>query len=224
VVKLLKFLYTVLLIAGYMAMVVLASVISHYGQQELGLGIFIAATAMILLLVIVSTVVERTNKQRLRSAQEAHAAAANSPAKVYSFQASESYDHDAHSVWSLIRPAQSAVLLADAQNAFKVPGTPSGVGEQQCFIGRDGSVSIIEVIGEESPWWATTRPIAQGEMNQRSTYRLQPTPTGCTLTYGIVIEMPGNATFADDSDDWWESHSRPYLNRIREVLGDGRAG
>lgn len=105
----------------------------------------------------------------------------------------------------------------DARRAFTVPGTPGGVGEQQCFIGCDGSVSIIEVIGEESPWWSTTRPVTPDETNSRSTHTHEPTPTGCTLTMGIVIELPAGAKLADPQN-WWESHARPYLKRVKEVL------
>lgn len=173
---------------------------------------------MYVLQSVVAAAINRRNKRTVGLAKEARVAAANAPAEIHSLHASASYERDAQAVWALIRPAESAVLLADAQRAFTVPGTPSGVGEQQCFIRRDGSVSIIEVIGEESPWWATTRPIAQDEINQRFTYRLEPTPSGCTLTIGAVLELPGNATFAANPDDWWESHSRTYLNRIQEVL------
>ncbi|MGO4494042.1 hypothetical protein AB4Y86_18370, partial [Arthrobacter sp. 2YAF22_2] len=132
--------------------------------------------------------------------------------------ASETYEHDAHDVWSLIRPAESAVLLSNAQKAFTVPGTPAGVGEQQCFVSRDGSASIIEIIGEDGPWWATTRPIAQSDTNRRLTYRIQPTPSGCTLTVGTVIEVAANAEFAGAPDEWWEAQMRPYLQRVKEAL------
>jgi hypothetical protein len=218
VVTIFRVLHNILFIAGYLSIIVLAAVISHYGRQEVGLVIFAIATTMYLLLLVVSTAINRRNKRTVDFAKETKAVAANAPAKIHSLHASATYEHDAHAVWSLIRPAESAMLLSDAQRAFTVPGTPLGVGEQQCFIKRDGSVSIIEVIGEESPRWATTRPIAHNETNQRFTYRLEPTSSGCTLTLGAVLEVPWNAAFAADPSDWWESHSRTYLNRIQEVL------
>jgi hypothetical protein len=55
-------------------------------------------------------------------------------------------------------------------------------------------------------------------MNSRSTYRLEPTSTGCTLTLGTVIELPANEVLAEDPDQWWETQMRPYLTRIKEVL------
>lgn len=213
-----RVLHNVLFVAGYLSIIVLAAVISHYGRQDVGLAIFATATTMYVLQSVIAVAINRRQKRTVALAKEERVAAANAPARIHNLHASASYERDAHDVWALIRPAESAVLLSDAQRAFTVPGTPSGVGEQQCFIKRDGSVSIIEVIGEESPWWATTRPVAQNEINQRFTYRLEPTPEGCTLTLGAVLEVPGNATFVADPNDWWENHSRTYLNRIQEVL------
>lgn len=213
-----KILHKTLFAAGYLAIAVLASVVSYFGNRALGLGILVVATALFVMLLVLSAVVDRRHKRALESAQ---ASQASDRTKTYSAHASETYEHDAHTVWSLIRPAESAVLLSDAVKAFTVPGTPSGVGEQQCFISRNGSVSIIEVIGEESPWWATTRPIDQSEMNNRSTFRLEPTPQGCTLTVGTVIEIPANAEFAVNPDEWWDAQMRPYLTRIKDVLSSG---
>jgi hypothetical protein len=218
VIKFIKVLHGTLFAAGYLAIAVLASVISYYGKPELGLGIILTATAMSITLVVASAVVNRHYKRAVRSAEIAKSAAAAGQTKTYSAHASETYEHDAHTVWSLIRPAESAVFLFDAHRAFRVPGTPTGVGEQQCFISRDGSATIIEVIGEEGPWWATTRPIAAGDTNTRSTYKIEPIPTGCTLTVGTVIEVPANAKFDGNPDEWWETQMRPYLNRVKEVL------
>jgi len=217
VVTIFKILHNILFFAGYLAILVLAMVIGQFGRKDVELAIFAVAASLYLALMIVQSMVNRRNK-RIRLMQETSAAAANLPGKFHSLQASASYHYDAQTVWSLIRPAESATFLSDAQRAFTVPGTPRGVGEQQCFIGRDGSASIIEVIGEEGPWWATTRPIARNGNNRRTTYRLEPTATGCTLTVGAVIELAANSAFASDPNQWWESHIRPYLDRIGEVL------
>ncbi|CAN7249775.1 hypothetical protein [Arthrobacter sp. LjRoot14] len=221
-ITLIKVLHSIIYAGGYLAIVVLASVISRNGKPAVGLGIMLTLAAVSATLLIASAVVNRRYKRAVHSAPNAETAAAAGPTKTYSAHISESYEHDAHTVWSLIRPAESAVLLTDVQRAFTVPGTPVGVGEQQCFIRRNGSVSIIEVIGEESPWWATTRPVSPDEMNSRSTYRLEPTSAGCTLTLGTVIELPANEVLAEDPDQWWETQMRPYLTRIKEVLAAGQ--
>ena len=218
VIKFIRVLHGILFAAGYLAIAVLASVISYYGKPELGLGIILTATAMWVTLVVASAAINRRHKRAVRSAEIAKSAAAAGHTKTYSAHATEDYEHDAHTVWSLIRPAESAVLLNDAQRAFTVPGTPAGVGEQQCFIRRDGSVSIMEIVGEESPWWATARPVTPEGALKRSTYRLEPTETGCTLTVGTVMEIPVNADLAEDPNEWWEAQMRPYLNRVKDVL------
>lgn len=213
-----KVLHNTLFAAGYLALAVLASVISYYGQPALGLAIIITASVMALTLAVLSFVVNSRHKRAVTEAAETQTAGRSGPMTTYSAYATETYDFDAHTVWSLIRPAESAVLLTDVQRAFTVPGTPPGVGEQQCFIGHDGSASIVEIIGEESPWWATTRPVTPSPWNMRSTYKIEPTTTGCTLTMGVIVEMPANTTLAAGPQDWWETHSRPYLKRVKEVL------
>jgi hypothetical protein len=218
VIKFIKVLHNTLFLAGYLAIGVLASVIGYYGKPELGLGILLTSTALMVLLFILSAVVNRRHKRALRSAEIGKSAAAAGQTKTYSAHASETYEHDAHAVWSLIRPAESAVLLNGVQRAFTVPGTPTGVGEQQCFIRRDGSVSIMEIVGEESPWWATARPVTPEGVLRRSTYRLEPTTNGCTLTVGTVMELPVNAELAEDPGAWWEAQMRPYLKRVKEVF------
>ena len=220
--KFAKVLHSILFVVGYLAIAVLASVISYYGKPELGLGIMVTLSVMTLVFVAVSWVVKSRHKRAVRAVAEAQVAGVSGPTKTCSAHATEAYDYDAHTVWSLIRPAENAVLLTDAQRAFTVPGTPTGVGEQQCFIGRDGSVSIVEIIGEESPWWATTRPVTPTQVNTRSTYKIEPTPTGCTLTMGIVIEVPASARLAEHPQEWWESQARPYLKRVSEVLSARR--
>jgi hypothetical protein len=213
-----KVLTNILFVAGFLAIAVLASEISYYGKPEVGLSIIVIACALALMQVVATAIVNTRHNRAVKAAQEAQRANASTPPTTYSVQATEAFDHDAQTVWSLIRPAESAVLLTDAQRAFTVPGTPTGVGEQQCFIGRDGTASIIEVIGEESPKWATTRPLAPGKTNARTSYTLEPTPTGCTLTMGMVIELKAGAKFAQDPQTWWESHARSYLKRVNEVL------
>jgi hypothetical protein len=218
VITFIKVLHNILFAAGFLAIGVLASIVSYYGKPELGLILILTASATMGTLLVASAVLARRLKRAAHSVQDGEAAAASGLTKTYRAHASETYEHDAHAVWSLIRPAESAVLLSNAQKAFTVPGTPAGVGEQQCFVSRDGSVSIVEIIGENSPWWATTRPIAQSETNSRFTYQIQPTPSGCTLTVGTVIEVAANAELAGDPDEWWEAQMRPYLSRVKEVL------
>ncbi len=218
VIMFVKVLQNILFVGGFIAICVLAAVISAFGKPELGLSVLIVASALALMLAGATGIVNTRHKRAVKAAQKAQAARASTPATTYSAQTTETFDHDPETVWALIRPAESAVLLSDAQRAFRVPGTPTGVGEQQCIIGRDGTVSIIEVIGEETPRWAATRSVTPDKTNSRSTYTLEPTPTGCTMTMGIVMELPAGFKFAQDPVQWWEARARTYLKRVKEVL------
>ncbi|WP_442543645.1 hypothetical protein ACSBOX_17760 [Arthrobacter sp. KN11-1C] len=212
-----KVLQNILFVGRFLAICVLAAVISAVGKPELELSILAVASVVVLMLAVATGIVntrhKRPSKQRIRLRRAALPLRLRRTA-----QTTETFDHDPETVWAFIRPAESAVLLSDAELAFTVPGTPTGVGEQQCFIRRDGTVSIIEVIGEESPRWAATRPVTPDKTNSRSTYTLESTPTGCTLTMGIVMELPAGFKFAEDPGQWWEARARTYLKRAKEVL------
>ena len=216
--KFLKALHTVLFLAGYLAIAVVASIIDKGGSPGLGLGIIVTATTIAAVLVFGQIFVRTRYKRAIKRQKQTASHATTAAPVTLSAHVSESYDHQARTVWSLIRPAESAVLLSDAHRAFTVPGTPAGVGEQQCFIGRDGSVSLIEVVGEESPWWATTRTLSPTGPNTRHTYRLEPTVTGCTLTVGIVLELQASAEWSPAHKAAWQTHTRQYLGRVKEML------
>lgn len=61
--------------------------------------------------------------------------------------------HTPAQVWAFVRPAESAVLLAeDVVRAFTVPGTGPGVGEQQCFVTVDDGREVhnlVTVVAED---------------------------------------------------------------------------
>lgn len=64
-------------------------------------------------------------------------------------------------VWALIGPAEHAsVLSANIVRGFTVPGTLTGVGQQQCFIDLHGNTCIIEVVEYEEGRRAVTRAIS----------------------------------------------------------------
>lgn len=96
-------------------------------------------------------------------------------------------------VWSLIKPAESAVLLdPNTVRAFHVPGTPVGIGEMQGFISRrDGRehVSIIEVLDEVSGEYAVTRNMGGDDDAYRMSYFLASTPTGTRLEIRVTFTV-----------------------------------
>ncbi|MDQ0212643.1 hypothetical protein [Arthrobacter bambusae] len=124
-----KVLTNILFVAGFLAIAVLAAEISYYGKPEVGLSIIVIACALLLMQALATAIVNTRQKRAIKAAQEAKRANASAPPTTHNVQATEAFDYDVQTVWSLIRPAESAVLLTDAQRAFTVPGTPTGVGE-----------------------------------------------------------------------------------------------
>jgi hypothetical protein len=212
VIILLKILDGVLRFGGYIAIIGLAGVVAgaNYG---LGLAMIGSLFALILLRMFCSSFVRTIH---LRS--ELVGRPTRGPAWTFSMQESETYECDAETLFELIRPAESAVLLSDAKRAFTVPGTPDGVGEQQCFIGENGCVSIIEVMAEERPWGAHTRIVTHSQVDSRSSYEIEPLGSGCTLTIGIAFEMPAGLRLSKKQQAKWRESTRHYLTRAKQVL------
>ncbi|WP_221176560.1 hypothetical protein, partial [Arthrobacter oryzae] len=158
--------------------------------------------------------------QRRSLARHAKSAVHAAEGDLLSLEAQEShtFGHDAETVWALIRPAENAVLLGSARRAFTVPGTPSGVGEQQCFIGSDGSASISEVIGEAVPRWTATRLVTPSEAEIRQSYELEPAGEGCTLKIGIVLEARTTEESVLNYERAWRANTRQFLARAAQIL------
>lgn len=192
--------------------------IDNGGNRELGLTIEIAAAAMAGALGIGLVVVGQKHKLVLARRESVAKLSKKSPPQVFRAQESESYEHDVGTVWALIRPAESATLLGDARRAFTVPGTPTGVGEQQCFIAGDGSVSIVEVVAEESERWSTTRVVTPSEVDIRATFQLEPTATGCLLQVGVALEGRISSERLSTYEESWRGHARRYLARVTQIL------
>lgn len=70
------------------------------------------------------------------------------PARTVRQQESADLRQSCARVWALIAAAESAVTLSPTTTAraFRVPGTPAGVGEQQCLLGHGGDATLIEVV------------------------------------------------------------------------------
>jgi len=124
-------------------------------------------------------------------------------------------------VWEFIRPAETAPLLQpEVRRAFHVPGTPSGVGEQQAAVieGPDGTqLAVIHEITELRPGeYAETRSVTWPP--SRQTFRLEPAPGGTTLTY--TTEVSGAR--------WWQprtlvhkavvASAQRYVDAVKRVM------
>lgn len=211
-VRFLNALLIILFVTGYLALIVVASIISNGPNPAFGQTIAVTVLVMGAILGIGLLVVGYKQKH------DSHAVAAGARPLIFSAHESQAFEDDAETVWALIRPAESAVLLGNAQRAFTVPGTPYGVGEQQCFIGGHGAVSIIELVGEESPRWATTKTVTLAEPEVRQTYQIESSASGCSLRVGTALEAHATHEWIASYEAAWRAHIRQYLARVEQVL------
>ena len=216
--KFLSALLVILFWAGFLSIIVVAAVIDHGGNPGLGQAIAVTAFALGAVLSFGFMFIGHQQRREVKQHEMAAARAREAPPRTFGAQESETYGHDIQTVWALIRPAESAVLTGNALRAFTVPGTPSGIGEQQCFIQSDGSVSILEIVGEEAPHWATTRVVTPSESDIRQTYQLEPTSTGCFLKIGIALEARTTDEWFTEYEQLWRANIRQYLTRLAKIL------
>jgi len=124
-------------------------------------------------------------------------------------------------VWALIAPAEHAVLLAPetVARSFRVPGTPGGLGEQQCFVDLEGNTSIHEVIEYSDARRAVTRMISPpSSIPLRATNSLEPLGDGCIFTVGMEFDAPAGTNWPQAQQDEWRRGALRYLARVRQTL------
>lgn len=144
---------------------------------------------------------------------------AGKPFRAYTFHASaaKEYKHAPATVWALIRPAEAAILLEGAARAFKVPGTPDGEGELQCFISAEGQVSAIEVMSEDPGRSAVTRSVCSSEQpSVKTTYSLENITAGCRLTMKVLVESPVPISAAYQKAI--RKHNRDFVEKVEHIL------
>lgn len=95
-------------------------------------------------------------------------------------------------VWAFIRPAESAVLTdPDTVRAFTVPGTGPGVGEQQCFIRREGGrevPSLVTVTGYEEAVFAEVDH-SSPEARSGGRFEVEPVDGGTRLVMRTWVDV-----------------------------------
>ncbi|ASN19244.1 hypothetical protein CGK93_05715 [Arthrobacter sp. YN] len=120
-------------------------------------------------------------------------------------------------VWSVIRPAEAAIADgSDVAYAFTVPPIPDGPGERQCFFGRNGSVSMLEVLEEVPERLAVTQALfPPGDVSTKTVYRLEPTGMGCRLTLETIVETP-DFMIANEAE--MQRFGDSYLSSLESLL------
>jgi len=213
-IKAARIFHVALQIVGFVALCWLALVnINDRGQMA---GYVLLAAVGVMTVVSFATAIRRYGQ--MGASRRFFMGLTDGRKRTFRLEQSTSYTQDTETVWALIRPAESAALLSPVDRASSIPGTPIGVGEQQCFIRAEGKASILEVIAEQSGRSARTKTICPSGDPTQGTYDLQPEGTGCRLIYGVEVE--GAVDFPRQYKDCWIAEAGQYLTAIAEVLNE----
>jgi hypothetical protein len=113
------------------------------------------------------------------------------------------------------------LLSSTTARGFTIPGTPDGVGEQQCFIDLEGNASVIEIIHFEKGRCATTRVMSPTPpVPTRTTFEVQPIKAGCIVILTFEVDLAVGRGLRPDSETEWRHGAADYLERLRRVLDD----
>lgn len=104
----------------------------------------------------------------------------------FSVQSTVEISKPAQEVWDFVTSPHAAVLLDHKHiTSFPVPGTPDGVGQQNCSLGREENgritATVTEIIEYEPPHRYVTK-LLTGPTEAVAMMTVDPTPTGCTYT------------------------------------------
>ncbi len=104
----------------------------------------------------------------------------------FSVQSTVEISQPAQEVWDFVTSPYAAVLLDHKHiSSFPVPGTPDGVGQQNCSLGREDNgritATVTEITEYEPPHRYVTK-LLTGPTEAFAMMTVDPTPTGCTYT------------------------------------------
>ena len=145
-----------------------------------------------------------------------------SPAlRVWSGTATEFIARPPGQVWAFVRPAENApAIQPTVRRAFRVPGTPDGPGEQQCFIseGPLGMLvaSVVEVVEESPGYFASVRSVTGPP--QRQHYEVRATGGGSTLTLTIELSAMRWATYSVHPKKQAGAAAATYVSAVKRLV------
>jgi hypothetical protein len=173
-------------------------------------------------LVVTLVAVDLLNWLRRRQARRRANidAPAGQPMQTHRIQETVKLWHTPETVWSLIHPAENAPLLQpDVVRGYQVPGTPSGLGEQQAFVGLSGTTTVIEVVEYVERRQAVTNLISpKPPVPVRNVLALEPVSGGCILTFGQEYDGHSSQAMTPESVTQWRQQAQSYLDRVRTTL------
>ncbi len=152
-------------------------------------------------------------------AKRAVGSAPVSPGGTIRLQESLYVGHPPELVWSVIEPPEMSPLLDPRiRRGYRVPGTPSGVGEQHAAEMLDGSVQVIEVLSLVPGRRAVTSTIEQTQsVPTRNVAQVERAAGGTVYSEGIEVDLPAGSQLAPDFEHRWRAETRRRMSAAQTV-------
>lgn len=126
-------------------------------------------------------------------------------------------------VWAMVKPAENGPLFDPRiSRGFQVPGTPDGLGEQQCMMLVDGTTSISEVIEyheSDGGGRAVTRQVSPPlPRDARTVHDVHAAPGGSVMVIRLELWAPTGAVWPAPYENYWHVSMTDYFQRARGTL------
>ena len=126
-------------------------------------------------------------------------------------------------VWAMVKRAENGPLFDPRiSRGFQVPGTPDGLGEQQCMMLVDGTTSISEVIEyheSDGGGRAVTRQVSPPlPQDARTVHDVHAAPGGSVMVIRLELWAPTGAVWPAPYENYWHVSMTDYFQRVRGTL------
>ena len=131
--------------------------------------------------------------------------------------------HSIEAVWNLVNPPDLAPLLTPGLAlGYRVPGTPSGLGERQAFERLNGTTVILEVIQYEPNRLAVTRQVSPALVNGIRTFdAVEPKDDGCRYSVAFELDVKAGARLRPEFERKLRCAVTARFSRVRAILDSG---
>lgn len=141
--------------------------------------------------------------------------------RMWSATATEFIRRPPEQVWEFIRPAEtSPSIQPKVHRGFTVPGTPTGLGEQQCFIATGEFdllvAAVIEVVDDSPPNVTVVRNVTGLPETQR--FEVAPAPGGAMLTYTLELSAERWLAYRIHPKKQAETAAAAYTASVKRLM------
>lgn len=145
------------------------------------------------------------------------------PARTVRIEETTVLTHSIEAVWNLVNPPDLAPLLTPGLAlGYRVPGTPSGLGERQAFERLNGTTVILEVIQYEPNRLAVTRQVSPALVNGIRTFdAVEPKDDGCRYSVAFELDVKAGARLRPEFERKLRCAVTARFSRVRAILDSG---